>query len=273
MHKPDEKDLLFDQALEKLIAEDALDSELASLLETAAQVQAALEDVPPPPHGLRPGRSAFLTAAAQQPASKRGVLGLPQLSRGLNWLFSFGTAVALIMLLTAIFVAAGYWGNAVRTGKQGVKTPTLHPTLSPGVTTEADFRLPQRERFTPRTEDQDRPFDGIFLPPDDIPTRIPSYIKATATAHQARKTPTQVKTRTPEPPSQEPVLSPPIAPTVTPIPPSAPPRVTVVPTRIPRPTIPVTITVTPPDRPPFLPPPRQPPWTRDGNSLPGQGQR
>jgi len=65
-----DKDLLLDQTLDNQLDIDALDEDLISLMEAASQVHLLLEETPPPPHGLRLGRSAFLTAAAQQPDKK-----------------------------------------------------------------------------------------------------------------------------------------------------------------------------------------------------------
>jgi len=103
-----EKDILLDQVLNNQIPADALDEELASLIETASQVHAFLDETPQPPHGLRPGRSAFLTAAAQQPEQRKHFLffpfPLPRLSRASGWILSLTTVFIMAVLLgTAIF--------------------------------------------------------------------------------------------------------------------------------------------------------------------------
>ncbi len=108
MNHQHEKDILLDQALDNQIPADALDSETTSLLETASQVHAFLDETPPPPHGLRPGRSAFLTAAAQQPAKRKGFLFFPfpllDVKRMLGWSVPIVTVAVLVILLgTAIF--------------------------------------------------------------------------------------------------------------------------------------------------------------------------
>jgi len=117
-----EKDILLDQVLNNQIPKDALDEDSASLIGVASQLQAFLEETPPPPHGLKPGRSAFLTAAAQQPEKSKRFLffpfPLPRLSRAAAWVMPFA----------AIFVLAIFVGFEVITKVP----PTLHTPLMSG---------------------------------------------------------------------------------------------------------------------------------------------
>ena len=109
-----EQEQRFDQALDDLLEgnfnalSSDLDPELLALLPVARGVHSALANTPPPPHGLRPGRSAFLTAAANQKAEQRSRLAIPLLGRAFNWL-----APIVAVLVMAVLLASGlFFANA-----------------------------------------------------------------------------------------------------------------------------------------------------------------
>lgn len=104
----DERTLALDQALDRAIdallsgqnprGEDTAPAEVAALMPLARELELSLSAPPPPPHGLRPGRSAFLTAAAARPTARRR-FAWPALGRAFNWL---APAVAVLILALAL---------------------------------------------------------------------------------------------------------------------------------------------------------------------------
>jgi len=131
-----EKDFLLDQALNNQIARDALDEELASLLTTASRVHAFLEETPPPPHGLRPGRSAFLTAAAQSSkkhSRKPLIPFLPssrRLTQALGWIIPLGAVAVMAIFMSTMLLTSNLRGHPELPGEnnpQTLTTPVGHP--------------------------------------------------------------------------------------------------------------------------------------------------
>jgi len=143
-----EKDILLDQVLNNQIPKDALDEDSASLIGVASQLQAFLEETPPPPHGLKPGRSAFLTAAAQQPEKSKRFLffpfPLPRLSRAAAWVMPFAAIFVLAILLgTAIFTTGGYNRQSLPATTtipsiKSVPEPENNPVRSPSLLKQTD---------------------------------------------------------------------------------------------------------------------------------------
>jgi len=119
-----EKDILLDRALENQIEVDSLDDELVALIATASQVNSVLADIPEPPHGLRPGRSACLTAATQTPqeSSRKYFLPFPrQFRRALSFVVPLGTVMALVVVLGVILMPASDYST--QTSLPGEESP------------------------------------------------------------------------------------------------------------------------------------------------------
>jgi len=137
-----DKDSLLDQALAHRLAADVQDEETASLVKVASAVQTFFEDIPQPPHGLRPGRSAFLSAAAQLPQNRRRFSFLPQLSQLMGWVLPLAAVVVFAVLLSTVFVKADLL-QPVFPGKLMAPASTSTPTLTPTSTaTESSVVLP-----------------------------------------------------------------------------------------------------------------------------------
>ena len=135
-----EKDSLLDQALDNQIAADALDEELSSLIATASRVHASLAEIPPPPHGLKPGRSAFLTAAAQlsEKRSRKSLIPffppLQRLSRAFGWAMPLGVVAVMAIIISTLVFSAQMTGQPVLPGYNNQETmaaPTFMPNIRP----------------------------------------------------------------------------------------------------------------------------------------------
>lgn len=139
---PDERSQALDQALDRAIdalflgqnprQEDMVDPEVAGLLSLARDLELSLSTPPPPPHGLRPGRSAFLTAASRPQPRRRFVW--PDFGRAFNWL-----APAAAVLLLALALAFMFRGDAtiqrlVVPGSAPRQAQTNAPALFPEAT-------------------------------------------------------------------------------------------------------------------------------------------
>lgn len=229
-----EKDLLLEQALENRIELDALDEELAELVAVASQVHAFLEETPPPPHGLRPGRSAFLTAAAQQSErrSRRVLPFLPlprRFFRTLGWGVPLATVVVLVIYMGAMMLAPTHTGSPILPGEnhpQTMQAPTLtteqatDPVLSPSplATPPASTAPKTKEAIKggeeennsvvnePKTEEEKK-VEATKPEPEKNPTVVVSTprkdkkdrAKIRATRDARKKKATKVKTITPKP--------------------------------------------------------------------------
>ncbi len=242
-------DLLLDQALNEILAghpngkASQLDVDLLSLLPLAHDLRLAMAEVPPPPHGLRPGRSAFLSAAAAtKPRRRLSWPGLPGLLR--VWQ---GTAPMIAVLLLALLLAFGLRNRVVPAGPSAptppvgtqaapspaaplmipalTRVPSATPTLTPTLT-------PTQTPTTPPTAS---PTPQPTAPPTPLPTATPT--SQTAIIAPAVPSPTPQPTATPLPPSPtpQPPQPTPLLPTATPLPPTPTP-IPPTATRVPPPT-------------------------------------
>ena len=186
-----DKDSLLDQALANQIAADALDEETASLLKVASAVQASFGEIPQPPHGLRPGRSAFLSAAAQPPQKRCRLSFLPQLSRLMGWALPLAAVAVFTVLLSAVFVRADLLqpvfpgklmapANAPTPTSSPTSTATKPPLVLPTNTTIVESPVPV-EPVTPGPKTGPTPYGSptiVIMPPTlqpSYPTPMPSY--------------------------------------------------------------------------------------------------
>ena len=162
-----ESDLLFDKAIDDALSGSStgawavLDTDDAALLLLGREVHAALEPAPPPPHGLRPGRSAFLTAALTHPPRRRSFGS--SLGRMLNWGAPAVAVVLLALLLTFMF------------GDGGRRLPSIIPGSAP-------------ERAQSNTP---------LLFPEDTPTPTPTATPTPTPTPTSTPTPRPTSTATP----------------------------------------------------------------------------
>jgi len=104
-----ERERRLDQSLDDILSADLstipaeFDPELLVLRTVARDVQSALAHTPSPPHDLRPGRSAFLTAAAVPPQTRRVRFSFPVIGRTLSWLAPTLAVLLFAFLLTGLF--------------------------------------------------------------------------------------------------------------------------------------------------------------------------
>ena len=184
-----EKDVLLDQAFENQIAADALDAETASLLQLASAVQASLGETPPPPHGLRPGRSAFLTAALHQPQKRRGLVQIPGLSRLMGWVLPLAAVAIMAILLGTVFVNAdllppSFTAKLMPAMHSSTATPTDATTHTPEIKA-TDTMAPEEtipvEPYSPEQQAFPTPQGSptlVIMPPTvqpAHPTPMPTY--------------------------------------------------------------------------------------------------
>lgn len=152
-----------DKALDELLEGDTgapsanLDPELQELLSIAQSVQSALADTPPPPHGLRPGRSAFLTAAANQKAEQRSRLAIPLFGKAFSWL----APAAAVLIMSLLF-------GTLYKGVSTLKTPTSAAPASPSLTTPDAPQTNHQPSLTP-TPSLWLPFPPTSPPSDGAP--------------------------------------------------------------------------------------------------------
>lgn len=155
---PDERtlDQALDRAIDALLAGqnprgvDVADPEVAALLPLVRELELSLSTLPPAPHGLRPGRSAFLTAAASRPVPSRRI-GWPNFGRAFNWLAPAVAVLLLALALTFMFrggvtierlVVPGSAPRQAQTNApalfpEATPTPTATPTFTPTPTPTA----------------------------------------------------------------------------------------------------------------------------------------
>lgn len=256
-----DKDSLLDQALANQIASDALDEETASLLKMASAVQASFEEIPQPPHGLRPGRSAFLSAAAQLPQKQRRSSFLPQLSRLMGWALPLAAVAVFAILLSAVFVKADllqpiFPGKLMAPASTSTPTSTATnpPVVLPTNTTVVEPPVPV-EPSTPGAQSSPTPYGSptiVIMPPTlqpSHPTPMPPHptpMPPSLTAMPAITVTTTITPGaygTPRPWFTGTITAGSVTPIHTPI----VPRLTVTPSVI----ISPTITITPPAMPPI----------------------
>lgn len=133
---PEGRDLLLDHAIDAILegsptSEIISDPEITALLLLARALPPLLAIVPPPPHGLRPGRSAFLTAAATQPPRRR--FAWPNFGSLTNWLAP-AVAVLLLALLLTFMLRDGGFGRLVVPGSAPQQAQSNTPLLFPAET-------------------------------------------------------------------------------------------------------------------------------------------
>ncbi len=142
---PEGRDLLLDHAIDAILEGSPTgaiisDPETTALLPLARALPPLLATVPPPPHGLRPGRSAFLTAAAARPPRRR--FTWPNFGALTNWLAPTVAVLLLALLLTFMLREGGLSrlvvpGSAPQQAQSNtlllfpVQTPTPTPTPTP----------------------------------------------------------------------------------------------------------------------------------------------
>jgi hypothetical protein len=168
------KDILLDQALNNQIPADALDDELASLFETASQVHAILDETPPPPHGLRPGRSAFLTAAAQQPEKRKGFLFLPFPLSDFKRVLGWGMPIATVAVLAILLGTALFSSNTMEQQlppEQTTSAPAVIETVQQGTKPS-----PAAEGIEPDIDDRGTLTPALVVT-DDMPALTPGQKK------------------------------------------------------------------------------------------------
>ncbi len=254
-----EQDILLEQALNNQIDDDALDEDLISLVTLASQVQSALEITPSPPHGLRPGRSAFLTAAQQQKI-KRAFTSFSGIPRTVAQLMPFIVVLILAILLGTMFIQSGALTPPSLPGKSPhTVTPTITPTLTPSPT-------PDAQALPASTPGDEGPLIGFTYPitsplkaatatptptptPTSTSTKSPTKTSAPSgeetPSPQPQPTPTAISNPSSRPNTPPPSPLPTVTPTVILTPDATPTRVykpTATPTKASRPTRPITAT-------------------------------
>jgi len=168
-----DRDLLLDRAIDELIEGKSgatmqqLPAEERALIFVARQVQHSLADAPPPPHGLRPGRSAFLTAAAESAARQASASRGGRLNRLLAW-----AAPAFAVLVLAALLTFMWRGDF----------PLGPPVVQP---------------LAPSQPQSDTPL--LFPPPTNTPTPSPTPTSTPTPSPTPSPTPAPTETPTPSP--------------------------------------------------------------------------
>ncbi len=196
---PSEHERRLDQALDDLLDGDPgalptdIDPELGEALTIAHDVRAALVNTPPPPHGLRPGRSAFLTAAAVQ--GKRGSrFSLPTLIKTLGWV-----APTAAILLFAILLAGFYQSNILSPTPSSGSQPQSPPSQTIS-STPTLLPSPTLVSKSPSATTKSHPVSTPLLHSPTIEQDIPSARTGSAspTASNTPDTQPPVETQQPE---------------------------------------------------------------------------
>ncbi|HEY80515.1 MAG TPA: hypothetical protein G4O05_05490, partial [Caldilineae bacterium] len=220
----------------------------------AERVRTALEETPPPPHSLRPGRSTFLSAGAQRP-SRRWESAISNIGRSLMGLMPFATVFALALLLSTVYIFTRFWHTPALTDRWSKPSPSpmvASPVFSSDQALETATKGPGDSSGASNLESPSH--DRSPAAPTQTPTA--SAPAAPTTNKGAPSTPALAPTHASEetPASITPTDAPDLTPSVTPTPPLAP---TLTPTP-PPPSITNTpaATITPPRRPPRTPPSR-----------------
>ncbi len=140
---PDERSQALDQALDRAIdalllgqnprREDVVEADVVELLPLARELELSLSTAPPPPHGLRPGRSAFLTAAAARPQPRRR-FAWPDFGRAFNWLAPTAAVLLLALALAFMFRGDATIQRLVVPGSAPRQAQTNAPALFPEAT-------------------------------------------------------------------------------------------------------------------------------------------